>query len=133
MYLLLNPKKIRSFTTKGIHLTILHPVGYIQDNIEDEFRLKIDQAIINEELYIVSENTADGLILPGIGTQEGVEETEDSKIYYTTSREPMDNEIHEVVDIFGNRIKVRRMQTTLTLPNEEIKEMGSNVILTDGN
>lgn len=133
MYIALNPKKIRQFTTKGIHLTYLRPVGYVADQIEPEFREKIDAAIRNEELFQVPDDEAAGFAIPGLGASEGIKSDEESVGKFTVTREATDDNIQEVKDAFGNLLRVRKMTYTLKLPEdpESTAQPANKIIITD--
>ncbi|TFH51808.1 MAG: hypothetical protein E4H01_00080 [Lysobacterales bacterium] len=129
MYIALNPQKAKQFTTKGVHLSLAKPVMFIAEDLEPEFREKIDEAIRNQILYVVSDNEANGLIMPGIGSTGGVKTEEKSLGNYTVRRDATDDEIQEVKDPFGTVRRTRKIMYTLTLPKEEEPE--SRIILTD--
>ena len=129
MYVALNPSKARQFTTQGIHLTLARPVGRVADDINDECRLKIDQAIRDQVLYVVPDDEANGLIIPGVGSSSGIGQEIESKGDYTVQRDSMNEETIEVKDPFGTVRRMRKVQYTLTLPKEEESKTESNLIL----
>ena len=131
MYIALNPQKARQFTTKGIHLTLLKPIGFVSTELEGEFRVKIDEAIRDQVLYVIPDSEATGLIMPGIGSTGGVKTEEESKGNYTVKRDAADEEIKEVKDMFGNVRRTRKIMYTLTLPEEQEAASETSIILPD--
>ena len=130
MYVALNPQKARNFTTKGIRLTLLTPVAHVGEDLEPEFRERIDQAIRDQVLYVVPDNEANGLIIPGIGSSGGVNSEEESRGDYLVKCNP-DSEVQEIKDMFGTVRKTRKLVYTLTLPEDPEAEKHSGIILTD--
>jgi hypothetical protein len=130
MYVALNPKKIRQFTTKGIHLTLVQPVGYVPDDLEPHFRAKIDKALQDEELFTVAEDEATGLILPQIGSSSGVKTDEEARGTYTVDRKDL-GETQDVVDPFGKKFKVRRRMITLKFSEDSQPAEEPKIVLTD--
>jgi hypothetical protein len=122
MYVAINPLKIKSFTTKGIHITISRPVCFVPEGLEQEFMDKIETAISNNELLLVADDS--GILLPGFGQTSKVEVEEELKGNYTISKQQKDEDIREVTDPFGDVRRMRKVMYTLTLPKEEEEPTG---------
>ena len=131
MYIALNPQKVRHFTTKGIHLTLLKPIGFVPTDLEDEFRFKIDEAIRNQELIVIPDSEAAGIIIPGIGSSSGVSLEEETKGQYAVGRKNADDKVQEVKDMFGTVRRTRKIMYTLTLPKDPEADQKPLVIITD--
>jgi len=129
MYITLNPAKIRSFTTKGIRLTLSNPVGFVDPDLELGAREKIDEAIRNEELIVVPDNEQ-GFIVKGIGSTSTIETEEESKGNLSIDCENInkDKNLQSVKDPFGNIRRVRKVMYTLTMPKESEEESDKIII-----
>lgn len=129
MYITLNPAKIRSFTTKGIRLTLSNPVGFVDPDLELGAREKIDEAIRNEELIVVPDNEQ-GFIVKGIGSTSTIETEEESKGNLSIDCENInkDKNLQSVKDPFGDIRRVRKVMYTLTMPKESEEESDKIII-----
>ncbi len=129
MYITLNPAKIRSFTTKGIRLTLSNPVGFVDPDLEFGAREKIDEAIRNEELIVVPDNEQ-GFIVKGIGSTSTIETEEESKGNLSIDCENInkDKNLQSVKDPFGDIRRVRKVMYTLTMPKESEEESDKIII-----
>jgi hypothetical protein len=129
MYITLNPIKIRTFTTKGIRLTLSNPVGFVDPNLELGAREKIDEAIRNEELIVVPDDEQ-GFIVKGIGSTGTIETEEESKGDLSIDCENInkDKNLQSVKDPFGDMRRVRKVMYTLTMPKESEEESDKIII-----
>ena len=129
MYVALNPQKARNFTTKGIHLTLSNPVGFVDPHLELGAREKIDEAIRNEELIVVPDDEQ-GFIVKGIGSTTEIQTEEESKGDLSIDCENInkDKNLQSVKDPFGDMRRVRKVMYTLTMPKEPEEESDKIII-----
>ena len=129
MYITINPIKVKTFTTKGIRLTLSNPIGFVPNDLESMFREKIDEAIRNEELIVVPDNEQ-GFVVKGIGSTTGIETEEESKGDLSIDCENIskDKNLQSVKDPFGDMRRVRKVMYTLTMPKESEEESDKIII-----
>lgn len=129
MVIALNPKKIRQFTTKGIHLTLLKPVTSVPVGLEQEFLDKITKAITDGDLINLPDNESVGYFVPGIGSSTGIEENENHKGQLVSEVSSDNGEEIDIKDPFGNTIHAKRMTITLKISEPEEPESKPIIIL----
>lgn len=127
MYVTINPKKVRRFTTKGIHLTLRNPVGYVPESLEPEFMSKISQAIRDEHLIVVPDDASMGILVPGVGQTEGARDSDEQSLGdVEADRKPVEDSEFSFKDPFGNTIRARKMKVTVKLPEREVCSICGN-------
>lgn len=113
-YFCLNPKKARKFTTKGINLTLMKPVGAVPPDLDEEFMARIRDAVKKGEIFEIPATQVKGLKIQGQAT---VEEAEDSEERVAGSFKA---EVDEKMDADGV-LKRKVTGYTITMPDEEGK------------
>jgi len=120
MWIVLNPKKARRFTTQGINLYKGAPTAFIQPDTSMEVMAAINRAIVEGRIYSVEGNEMDGLTIPDQAQITNINMTE--------------------VDSSGSTTVIRNDEgkiigTVLTMPDEDgnvnkKKTHQQNIILT---
>ena len=72
----LNPKKSSRWNTKGINLSLKQPVAMVPKDLDNEFIMRIQTAIANEEIFEVDSTSLENLKLKGVGEVGQVDEAE---------------------------------------------------------
>jgi hypothetical protein len=74
--IMLNPKKGSRWTTKGINLSVRHPVAQVPDDLEEEFLERIRSALASGEILEVDSTRLENIKLEEVGELESIEESD---------------------------------------------------------